>query len=107
MSKIIYVPLFGSNRLVHARIGERRFIHFIVTMSSISDNVQDHIRLEFQLEIHGNSGRLDNVLWRISIHVNGWRIGDLSQIGRISGRSSVSSRSSKSQLIVDDQMKRS
>ena len=54
---------------VHHRVGEHRFVAFVVTKAAVADDVEDNVFVEFLTEFGGDARGVDNGLWVITVYV--------------------------------------
>lgn len=68
------------NNLVHERLCEHRFIDFIVTVTSVTDQIDNTVLMEGGAPFSSNVAHMHNALSIISVHVEDWSIYNASNI---------------------------
>lgn len=68
---------------IHDGLGEERLILLIVTKSSVSDDINEDILLEFLSVLNGNLHTVIKQVWLISIDVDDWGSDNFSNFSTI------------------------
>lgn len=72
--------------LVHERLGESRLIDFVMSVLSVSDDVDNNIIAKLLSILSSNLASLDNILNRVTVHVNDRGITSLTKISGVEAR---------------------
>ena len=87
---------------IHQGLGRRRFVGFVVTSATITDQVDHNVLVKLITKIHGNLRHEQNRFGFIGIDMKNWRLHHFSHIGTIFGGARiVLSRGSEADLIID------
>lgn len=92
------------NNLVHHGLSETWLIEFVVSVLSVSDDIDDNILLEFLSVLEGQFEDLVNKFWSISVNVEDWSLNGFSQISTIERSSILCWNSGKTNLVIDNNM---
>ena len=71
--------------VIHDRVGKHRLVAFVVTKPTVTENIQDHVFVEFLAEFCRDFCRVHNRLWIVAVHVENRRFDhqcDIRWIGR-------------------------
>ena len=72
-----------ANRFIHARLGEHRLITFIVAMTSITENINDHITFKLLSELSSEISDPNNGFRVVTIDMKNRRLHTFGNISRI------------------------
>ncbi len=90
---------------IHLRLGHHRLIGLVVALASIADQVDDHIILEGQAIIEGQTGDEQNRIRVVSVDVKNGRLDQLGDLCAIQGRTRLLRMAGgEPDLIVDHHM---
>lgn len=92
------------NDLVHVRLSEGWFIDLVVTMLSITDDINNNISLPHLTPFSGQLAHSDNSLWIISVDVKHGSVESAGNISAVSSRARIMWVSGETNLIVDNNM---
>jgi hypothetical protein len=92
--------------LVHPGLGERRLVGLVVTVSSVTDDIDDNVLLELGPEIGSHGTDKVDGLDVVSVDVEDGRVDGLCDIRTVRRRSRESRVGSETDLVVDDQVER-
>ena len=91
---------------VHNRLSKHRFINLIVTMSSVSNQVNNNILVPGSAPLGGNVGHKHNGLGVIGVDVENGCVDDSADVGTVGGGSGVSGVGSEANLVVGNNVNR-
>jgi len=93
--------------LVHHRLGNRGFVGFIMTITSITNHVDDHVLLKFFTKFDCQFGNKHTGFRVVTVYMANRRLNHSSHFCAIHRRTPVPRiTSSKSNLVIDDNMYR-
>lgn len=101
--KLIHV-LERGDLLVHQRLGETGLIQLVMSISSIPDNIDYHIFVEFLSVLKGKSHHSVNHLRVIRIHVENRRTNGFGNLSGIQPRSPIPRTGREPDLIISHNM---
>mmetsp|Transcript_39817 Transcript_39817/g.62933 ORF Transcript_39817/g.62933 Transcript_39817/m.62933 type:complete len:479 (-) Transcript_39817:382-1818(-) len=94
--------LVFSNQLVHKRLSHLTRVNFIVTMTTVTNQIDDEVLLEYLSELSSHLKDMYNSFDIISIDVDNRGIHVLCHISGVRGRASISRVSGETNLVVDN-----
>ena len=90
--------------LVHHRIGERRLIAFVMSVTAIAEHVDDDRLVEFLPVFDRNLGGKHYRFRIVAVHMENRRVDHLGNIGRIWRRARIARIGREADLIVHDEV---
>ncbi len=75
--------------LVHQRLGTAWFVRFVVTTTTVADQVDDDVTLELHAIVDGKLGDEQHCLGIVCVHVEDRRLDHLRHVSRILGGTSI------------------
>jgi len=88
--------------LVHERLCESRLIELVVSISSETNNVDDHIVAEFLSVLSSQLASLDDILNGICVNVDDRGVDGLAKISAVEPRPGADGGGGEADLVVDD-----
>ena len=104
VSVLVEDVLVLLDRLVHSWLGKHRLVDFVVTVSSVTDQIDDDVGVEGLSEFGGDLGDVDNSIWIVGVDVEDGGVDDSANVGTVRRGSRVSRISSETDLVVADKM---
>jgi hypothetical protein len=96
--------LLGVDALVHERLSERRLISLVVTVLSVTVEINDNIVLELGTPISSELADEVDGLDIVGVNVEDGGVDGLGNIGTVGGGSGETRISCETNLVVDDQV---
>ena len=93
-----------SNPVHHQRLGEIRFVAFVVPVAPIADHVDDHVLFKGCAVVRGQPGHVDQGFGAFPVNVEDRGHDHFGHIGGVAGGAGVFGKSGVPDLVVDDQM---
>ncbi len=88
--------------LVHQRLGCTWLVRFVVTVTTVAEQVDQHVTLEGITEVQRQTGDECHGFWIISVHVENWRLNHLTNVGTVWRRTRIQRvRGGEAHLVVD------
>lgn len=92
------------NRLVHLWLSEAGLVSLVVTVSSVTDNIDNHILLESSSPVSSKGTDIVDGLDIVTVDVEDGRIDRLGNIRGVRGRTGKSGVGGETNLVVDNQV---
>ncbi len=96
--------LLGGDRAIHLRLGERRFVGFVVAVAAIADDVQHEVGREAHAEFGRHARAEHHRLGVVAVDVQDRRLDRLRHVGAIKPGIGVRRHGGEADLVVDDHM---
>ena len=96
----------GLDPLVHHRIGEHRFVAFVVTEAAVAEDVDHDVLAEFLAELGGNLGRMNDGLRVVTVDVEDRCLDHQGDVRRIRRGAREVRRGGEADLVVHNDMDR-
>ena len=90
------------NCLIHKRLGVTRVVAFVVSVTAIANEVDDHVFMELLAVIKCQTRNTHASFWVVSIHMENWRLNSFCNIAWILRRTRVLRRCGETNLVVDN-----
>ena len=90
--------------LVHSWLGEHGLVDLVVTVSSVTDQINDNVGIEGLSEFSGDLGDVDNGIGIVGVDVEDRGIDDSANVGTVRRGSRVSRISGETDLVVAHEM---
>ena len=88
--------------LIHQRLGCTWLVRFVVAMTAVAEEVNEHIAFKGITEVQRQTGNESNGFRVIRVNVEDWRLHHLTDVGAVRGRTRVQRvRGGKAHLVVD------
>ncbi len=88
--------------LVHQRLGCAWLICFVMAMTAVAEQVDQHIAFKGITEVQRQTGHESNGFRVIRVHVENWRLNHLADVGAVWGRTRIQRvRGGEAHLVVD------
>ena len=96
----------GADFFIHQRLGEARFVAFVMPEATIAPHVDDDRFLELLTEFGRHARREDDRLRIVAIDVEDRRLDHFRDIGGIGRRARETRIGGEADLVIDDEMQR-
>lgn len=91
-----------ANLLVHVRLSEFRLVKLVVSITTITNNVNENILVESLSVFDCEFAHSVDGFWIISVDMNDWGIECLSDITAVEGASSINRICGETNLVIDN-----
>ena len=107
----LHVPLAcgrqGMDLLIHQRLGNHRFIRLVVTVTPVTDQVDNHILVEMFAILKGDTGNKYHSLRVVTVNVEHRYVDHPGYIAAVEGRACITlDIGGKTDLVIDDDVHR-
>jgi hypothetical protein len=102
----VHVPyrLLILDDVVHQRLSERWLVQLVVTHLTVTNKVDEHIRVKFLPVLSRDLEHAGNILKAVGVYVEDWSANRLSQVRAVVARTSLVGNRREADLVVDDQV---
>ncbi len=95
-----------GDRLVHQRLGESRLVAFVMAVTAIAEDVDDHVFLEAMTEFRRDARDMHHGFGIVAVDVEDRRLNLFRDLGAIRTAARVGGAGGEADLVVDDEMNR-
>lgn len=102
----VHVPdgLLVLNDVVHQWLCERGLVELVVTHLTVTNEIDEHIRVKLLPVLSRNLEHAGNVLEAVGVNVEDWRADRLGQVRAVVARTALVRNRGEADLVVNDQV---